>query len=255
MANKRLFDYNEWDYLSLESSSAEIAWPNTNTQTRWKTQTWKATGDTSEYVRSTGASAIEIYAAFVWNGNVTASGTVTLKGSDDNWGTTPTSEAMTRSTDGTLYVHVFASGTTRDDWGIYVADATNPDAYVSLGRVWMGAYYEPDIGVDPDSTKKVINETVELESTGGQVSLLEKPDFLRFPWVFGGIKNKTRYDTLISRVGNKSAFVILEKPKGYIGNDYPNPEDNSYYVRLKKHDEKPIAGDYHRAIWTLQEER
>lgn len=255
MANIRVFDLNLWDTETLEASSEESSWPMENTQARWRTQTWRATGCTTEYVRTTGASSLQIYAVFVINGNVTASGTVTLKGSDDNWGTTPTSETMTRSTDGTLYVYIPSSPITRDDWGIYVADATNPDGYASLGRVWLGAYYEEAVGYSPNIKQWTEHNTIELESSGGQVSLLEKPDFQKFTIPFDLIKDKTRYDTCISRIGKGKEFFIFKKPKGYIDLDYPTPEDYSYYVRLLKHDETPVAGDYHRAVWELQEER
>lgn len=255
MANLRVFDLNLWDSQSLESSSENPTKPIENTQTRWKTQVWEATGYTAEYVRTTGASALQIYAVFVINGNITASGTMTLKGSDDNWSTTPTSEVMTRSSDGALYVYIPSAPITRDDWGIYIADATNPDGYISLGRVWMGAYYEETVGYNPNVKQWTEHNTIELEASGGQVSLLEKPNFQKFTLPFDLIKNKTRYDTCISRVGKKKEFFILRKPKGYIDLNYPTPEDYSYYVRMLKHEESSIAGNYYRAIWELQEER
>jgi hypothetical protein len=255
MANIKVFDLNLWDQENLESSTENPTWPKENTQTRWKTQVWKATGDTSEYVRTTGASALQIYGVFVINGNVTASGTVTLKGSDDNWSSTPTSETMTRSTDGAIYVYIPAAPITRDDWGVYIADATNPDGYISLGRVWLGAYYEESVGYSPNTKQWTEHNTIELEASGGQVSLLEKPDFQKFTFPFGLIKDKARYDICISRVGKKKEFFILRKPKGYIGLDYPTPKDYSHYVRMLKHDETPVAGTYHRAVWELQEER
>jgi hypothetical protein len=256
MSNIKVFDFSAWDSQSLESSSGEPAWPNGNTKTRWKTQVWKATGDTAEYVRTTGSSSLQINGVFVINGNVTSSGTVTLKGSDDNWVSTPTSEAMTRSTDGTMYVYFPPSPLNRDDWGIYVADPTNPDGYISLGRVWLGTYYyEEDVGYSPNVKQWTEHNTIELEASGGQVSLLEKPDFEKFTLPFDLIKNKTRYNTCISRIGKKKEFFILRKPKGYIDLDYPTPEDYSYYVRMLKHTESPVAGTYHQAVWELQEER
>lgn len=255
MANIKLYDYNEWDYLTLESSSEETNYPDTYTQHRWRGRCWRATGCTSEYVRSAGASSIEISAAFVLNGNISASGTVTLKGSDDNWSSTPTSETMTRSTDGSLYVFIFSSPVTRDDWGVYVADATNTDGYISIGRVWLSSEYEPDLGLDPDSKFEDIDPSTELESTAGQVSRLERPQYKAGSWIFPCIKNKTRYDLLISRVKNGKEFFILKKPKGYVGNDYPDPEDNSYYIRIRKHSENPVAGNYWSANWNVQEER
>lgn len=255
MANLRVFDLNLWDSESLESSSENLTKPIENTQTRWKTQVWEATGCTTEYVRTTGASALQIYAIFVINGNITASGTVTLKGSDDNWNTTPTSESMTRSTDGTLYVYIPSTPITRDDWGVYIADATNPNGYISLGRVWMGVYYEETVGYNPNVKQWTEHNTIELEASGGQISILEKPDFQKFTFPFDLIKNKTRYDTCISRIGKKREFFILRKPKGYIDLDYPTPEDYSYYVRMLKHEEVSVASTYHRAVWELQEER
>ena len=255
MANLKVFDLNLWDSQSLEISTENPTWPKENTKTRWKTQTWRSTGITLEYVRTAGSSALQVYGVFVINGNVTASGTVTVKGSDDNWSSTPTSQVMTRSTDGTLYVYFPAAPITRDDWGIYIADATNPDGYISLGRVWIGAHYEEDVGYNPNVKQWTEHNTIELEASGGQVSLLEKPDFQKYTFPLDLIKNKTRYDTCISRVGKKREFFILRKPKGHIELDYPTPENYSYYVRMLKHDETPVAGTYHRAVWELQEER
>lgn len=255
MGNLRNYDYNEWDQWNLESSTEDPAWPVEYTQKRWRTQTWRSTGITSEYIRTTGASGIQIYGAIAINGNITSSGTVTLKGSDDNWSSTPTSETMTRSTDGKLYVYFSASPITRDDWGIYIADATNPAGYASLGRVWLGGFYEEDVGYNPNVKQPTLHNTIELESDGGQVSLLEKPDFQRFNFGFDLIKNKSRYNTMISRIGKGKEFFIVRKPKGYIGLDYPTPENYTYYVRMLKHEEASVAGTFHRAFWELQEER
>lgn len=255
MANLRIFDYNLWDYESLEMSSENPSWPIENTQERWKTQTWHSTGCNTEYIRTTGATGLQIFGVFLINGNITASGTVTIKGSDDNWSTTPTSQVMTRSADGKLYVYFFSSPITRDDWGVYISDASNPDGYISIGRIWIGTFYEEAIGYNNDSRQWTEHNTTILESTGGQVSILEKSDFKKFSFPFDVIKNKTRYDTCIDRVGKGKEFFILKKPKGYKGLDYPTPGDYSFYVYMKKHEESPLAGNFFRAFWELQEER
>lgn len=253
MSNLRIFDLNQWDSQILEGTGYDTGWPYTNTQQRWKTKSCRLTGITSKYIRTAGSTALTANAFFIFFHNITASGTVTVKGSNNNWGTTPFSQAMTRTAN--LFVYVSPTLLTYDDFGFYVDDATNTDGYLELGRIWLGEYYQETAGYSPDIQETQEDPSAVMESTGGQVSILEREKFKTWLMPFDCIYNKTRYDTFINRVGTSKEFVIVKQPTGHQGTDFPTPENYSFYVSLTSHDEKLLAGTLYSAILKIKEER
>lgn len=251
--NVRFFDFNVWDPATIEVSSGETNFPGENTSKRWKQVPWRTTGITGEYIRMAGGSSIQCAGFFVFHHNVSVSGTVAIKGSDDNWSTTPFSEVMARSEDS--FVYIPGSPVTYDNYGIWIDDATNGDGYIEIGRIWMGEYYAPSHGYSPEYGETIIDPSVTTTSTGGQVSVIEYPKYDTWDLHFDAITDKARYDAMINRVGASREFVMQKKPKGHKPTGYPDPEANSRYVHLSRHRESPVNGNIWSASMKIQEER
>lgn len=265
-SNIKFYDLNYWDAETLEASSEATNWDKTKTQERWKTWSWRTTALTSQYIRITGGSSIASAGFFVFQTNITAGGTLYVKGSDDNWGTTPFSQAMTRYVDAdtgfNLFVYIPPSPVNYDDFGFYADDAGNPDGYIELGRIWLGAYFEPTFGYSPRVKQEYIPHDLVSVSGDGQKTVFKKTPHYVFEFPFDeignptvGVQDKLRLDLMFSRVGLSRELVILKKPKGSSGLTYPYPEKNSYYISFTKKTIIPIAGDTFRVVLKAEEER
>lgn len=265
-SNIKFYDLNYWDVETLEASTEAVNWDKDKTKERWKTWSWRTTALTGQYIRTAGGSAIYSAGFFVFQTNITAGGTLYVKGSDDNWATTPFSQAMTRYVDAdtgfNLFVYIPSSGVNYDDFGFYADDAGNPDGYIELGRIWFGAYFEPTFGYSPKVKQDYIHHDIVTNSGDGQKSVFEKTPHYVFEFPFDeignptvGIQDKLRLDLMLSRVGLSRELVILKKPKGYSGLDYPDSQKNSFYISFTKKTVIPVAGEIFRAVLKAEEER
>jgi hypothetical protein len=160
---------------------------------------------------------------------------------------------MTRGEDTLVYIP--ASPVTYDNYGIYIDDATNTAKYIKLGVIWLGQYWEPYGGYNESNIDPIIDPSIVLESQGGHVSIIEREKYKTWNLPFDCIYDKPRYDQMIDRVGTSKPLVILKQPKAHHGSDYPDPEINSYYVRIKAHNEAVVSGVYYRATLDMQVER
>jgi hypothetical protein len=254
MQNIRFFDVNAWDSQGLEGTATLISWPIENTQKRWKTQSARFESKTGQYIRTTGGSSQLSKGFFIFYHNITASGKVTVKGSSDNWLSTPFSQVMTRTDN--LFLFIPPSPLTFDDYGFFIEDGTNPGDYLEIGRVWYGDYFEPYMGYSGRIKEREVFPDIELQSDGGQVSIIQKESYNTFEIPFDAIYDLDRYNQYIRNIrGTSRPFVIQKQKKGYQGNDFPDPEENSYYVSCQSYQKNPIAGETHRVNLTLREER
>lgn len=252
MANIKFFYNNIWDNETLETSSEDPNYPAENTQQRFKRKTWNATGDTTEYIRTTGGSSLVASGFFVFYHNITSGGTVTVKGSNTGWVSSTTIGTMTRTDD--LLVYIASSNQTYDDYGIFIADAANPDGIVKLGRVWIGVPWEPTYGYTPKVKSQLMDPSLTLTTTHGAKNTLQKNQYRTFDLPFDCLE-LAEYETFFASRGTSKSFVILKKPDGYQGLDYPDPEENSFYVSMTSNSIAKLAGSKLKVSMKLEEER
>jgi hypothetical protein len=253
MANIQFFYNNLWDAQNIESSSETTNYPDTNTQHRWKSRPWRSTDVSAEYIRTDGGSSLSAAGFFIFAHNVTSSGTVMVKGSDDNWASTPFEQVMTRT--GDLFVYIPSVPVEYDDLGFFFSDVTNTDGYIEIGRIWFGEYWEPTIGYSPTMLERMIDPSSVMTSSGGQKSILEKEKYKVWDMVFECITDALGFNSFFDSVGNSREFVILKKPKNYYMQTYPNPENNSFYVSAEKINVKFFVGEYITVSMKLAEEQ
>jgi len=86
-------------------------------------------------------SAREISALVLFDHNITAAATITLKGNDTNsWGSPAFSEILTWNAGKIL--HYLSSAQTYRYWRIEISDASNPYGYIEIGELFLGSYLE-----------------------------------------------------------------------------------------------------------------
>ena len=88
-------------------------------------------------------SAKEIKALIIFDHNFTSGVTLSLKGNaSDAWGAPSFSESVTYAADKIL--HYLSSAQTYRYWQLQVTDTSNSDAYIDIGNLFLGSYFEPD---------------------------------------------------------------------------------------------------------------
>ena len=137
----KLLTTNLIDSASLTGSSAASAFPASNVQDSIMSSVWRTTGDTSENLVINLGMARSADIVFIGNHNLTSSATVTLEAnSSDSWGAPPFSESLTWVSG---VINKAFTSASYQYWRIVVADSTNPDGYVKMGGVGLGAAYSP----------------------------------------------------------------------------------------------------------------
>jgi len=98
--------------------------------------------------------------------NITSgAATIKIQGSDDNFVGTPVDEAISHSTDTMFH---FWTASARRYWRFLITDAANPDAYIEIGRVFLGTYLEPARSFGLRFTENLIDTSTNYFSFGGQ---------------------------------------------------------------------------------------
>ena len=159
--------------------------------------------------------------------NLTSGADVTIQANDtDSWGSPDLDEEVTASniTPETPIIHYFSD--TRKNWGrILLEDSSNPDTYISAGRVFLGYYFEPTRGFFQPASKQYVDPSVKRYSTGGQVSINQKEKYIQAAYNFGSIANDDLpfFKDMWDEVGQSKPYFLCESPAS-------NPHESAYYV-------------------------
>ena len=138
----RIFWNNLLDDYTLSANSEDSSYPVANVQDYQLIKVYRSTGDTSEWVKVDAGSGSTITAtgACILGHNLTNSGTYKIQGNaTDSWGTPSLDETFTY--DSNIMIKTFNSAGYRY-WRFSLADATNPDTYLEIGRLFLGTYLE-----------------------------------------------------------------------------------------------------------------
>ena len=216
---------NLWDGGTITSSSEEAGFPDTNTQQRWHTRCWRATGDAAEWVKIDLGAAQNITAFVIKNHNFTAGATLKIQGNAADVWAGPTVDVTLPITTDTI-VYFWSSNQNFQWWRVSIADGANPDTYVKIGRIFLGSYFEPartfathTVGfIDPSGIKN---------STGGQYSANEKTHYKTISYGFIGITEAdfASFETVYDEVGLSKNYFICEDSAD------ASPYTVTYYVR------------------------
>lgn len=127
---------------TLTASSEATAFPVEHLQVGHLTVPWRATGDTAENVKADLGSAMSVTAAVVDGYNLTSGGTYVLKhNSSDDLGSASTAGTFTAANAGTGPLALVFGAISARYWWLVLADGSNPDGYVEVGRWFLGNHY------------------------------------------------------------------------------------------------------------------
>lgn len=126
-------------------------------------------------------------------GNLTASATITIKGNTtESWASPAISESVI-AYDRNL-IEYFTEASYRY-WRLEIADSSNPDGYIEIGRVFIGTYAQLP-GIRPEmSLAREDLSTREFSPTGQPFSVV-RPQRISFNVDFPSITESERQDIL-----------------------------------------------------------
>ena len=156
--------------------------------------------------------------------NISSDATIKAIGADDEDFTTNVVEEEIAYNANNLY-YFFDSAETRQYWKIEIQDPTNPNDYIQMGHIVLGAYTELNkiYGKDHDKGKEDLSEE-EYSDSRVLYSQQKNPlDTKTLP--YKGLSD-TSVDAILAMFeeSGRSKSVIFCF-------DYSDPNDNSYYVR------------------------
>jgi len=133
-----LYDNEVYAGHTLTANSETIGYPVTNLENHIVAKRWRATGDTSEWVKwDAGAgNTITVTDCALIGHNFTSDCTVKIQGNaTDVWTSPSVNETITFNA-GVMYKQ-FAGGSYQY-WRVSIVDASNPDTYVQVGVIFIG---------------------------------------------------------------------------------------------------------------------
>jgi len=138
----RIFWKNELDKYTLSANSEEGYYPVANVQDYQLAKVYRSTDDTAEWVKVDAGSGNTITAtgACILGHNLTNGGTYKIQGNaTDSWGSPSLDETFSYDSD--IMIETFDSAEYRF-WRFSLADDSNPDTHLEIGRLFLGTYLE-----------------------------------------------------------------------------------------------------------------
>lgn len=212
----------------LEASSEQTSLPASNVTHFWKTKVWRATGDTSEWIKFDFGSAQDFKVVCIVGHNFSSGATVKFQANaTDSWGSPSVDETLTWNADIILYVW---TATQSYRWvRITIADSANADGYVEIGRIFVGTFLEPERNFTIGWDREEVDPSLIEESADGAESVDIKTKYLLFTFPF---KN-TLTDNVIAvwnAVRRRDPFFIIPDYDNDVMTD--GRHDLSRYVKF-----------------------
>lgn len=178
-----------------------------------------------EYIYFTRASTINVYGAIIRGHNFQSGATVSLFGSDDDFGTTPLAASFTTQDD--ILILEYDAVQAYQDWMIRVVDVDNPDGYIAIGTIFLGPQFQPTLNFlnQPHMVGRQ-DPSIIKPSFDGQETSIQRSKYDEFNYEFRvkGSTQKGLFDTMFDAVGTSKKFFITEDPDSSLS--------TTKYVRL-----------------------
>lgn len=163
----RILWNNEIDKYTLLYNSEQSAYPIENVQDYQLAKKYRTSDITDEWVEiDAGAGkTITPTSAGILNHNLTSGGTYKIQGNANDVWTDPTvNETFVYNADMMLK---YFTGSALRFWRYHFVDGSNPDGYLQIGRLFLGAYLQTDTAGKDISILYEDNSKVD-ESPSGQ---------------------------------------------------------------------------------------
>ncbi len=144
----RVLYNNLWDLYTLAESQEDANYPIENTQDVRLAKVWRTTDDLEPTILLDAGTGLTITCdvAAVIKHNFSGSAGIIIRGNEtnSNWGSSGLAQGISYRKG--IMVKYFTSSAFRF-WRFGFSDATNPDGYLEIGRLFLGTYLQ----VDPSS--------------------------------------------------------------------------------------------------------
>jgi len=248
MGNLRFLYNNLWDTADLTASSEVATLPVKNTVDPRLECKYRSISDSSTNVVANLGSAQAITAVAIAGHNISSSVTnLRLQAhTSDSWGT-PDVNINLLNPYGSYNTYnsglITWQGTlgTKRYWRILIEDAFNPDEYISLGRIFLGSYFEPIQDKDAYYTLKRLDLSEISMSLNGTKYVNQKnkiwqiqcqfPDVISDP---SGIDDYQSFLNMFDNIGtNKDIFISINPDQVDLGaNRYCDLQRHTFYGKL-----------------------
>jgi len=216
--NVRFYWQNLFDAATLTASSEDAEFPAENLQERHWTIPWRSTGCTSEWVKWDLGSALAIKALVIRGHNLTTGATVHIQASaTDVWTSPAVDETITITSAmisaGLISVN-WTTAKTYQWWRLTIVDASNPDGYIELGRLFCGSYDAPERQASAEySWEQPVASTIK-KSAKGQKWVTINPDYLVLLVKFNdfGTADLALYEAMRKALSGNYAFFFCDDP-------------------------------------------
>lgn len=197
------------DDATLTASSEDLRFPVENAQDQRLAKVWRTQQATSVTCVVDLGSAQAVDTVAIVGHDLSTSATLTIEGNAaDSWGAPTFSTALT-ALDG-MILKFFASAQTFQYWRFVIDDASAANAYVSIGRLWLGEYITPDPAASASFTvTKRRNDTVTY-GRGRQKFATPGVGWRRFDLSFRRTQGTALSSilTMFDTIGTHSSFIF-----------------------------------------------
>ena len=174
---------NEFDKYTITASSEASGYPASNLQDISRKKTTRTTGAASEWWKiGNGTTKISISSIAIAEHNFTSGATVKLQGNDTDVWTSPAREEVIIWDAGIMTK--FFTEAEYYYWRLLVADSSNPDGYIEIGRIEAGGYLQMP-PIEPGfSYPKITTSERDITVTGqvyGDKGIIQRAPGFVFP--------------------------------------------------------------------------
>jgi hypothetical protein len=260
LPNVKFYHYNEWDQLTIVASEEETNFPASNTQTRLKTKVWKFDAVSGTVTAKINGSAIGVTGVFLMETNFTASATVKIQGSNNDFVATLLDQQLLQNANGRDWAFIFDTEKSYDDYRISISDATNPNALQYIGRIWLTGdsdIFEPAVGYGDNSNPDGIpvDPSVVSVADGRERTSLQKDHYRNFSFTWRALQQQSAWLTMFADVGTSREFFFVKKPLSNNDTiDYEDYEDNFVYGSIKTYSNPRVINDIYGLQLNIEEE-
>ncbi len=208
----RLLHTNLFDLATLIASSENTLYPVENLQHIHLVTKWRSTADTGQTIVCDMGSAVTITTVAITAHNFISGAVVKIQGNaTDSWGAPSVDETITYSAG--IMTKFFTGGSYRY-WRFTFEDASNPDEYIEIGRLYLGTYYQVDKTFSKDFTEEKINTDNISFSKSGQVygdeGIIIRRYALQFPYWANTAKQAI--ETIVDTLGKRTPlFLVMDE--------------------------------------------
>lgn len=226
MVNIRFCWNNLYDLTATTKTALTEAtgFPLTNIVNRWHTRRYRSTTDTNQWIKMDLGSAQTIKALVIKNHNFTNAATLKIQANNaDAWGAPSLDVALTWTTD--RIIKFWTAGETYRWWRITMDDGANPDAYLAIGRIFLGSYFEPYYNFTKRFRLHLIDPSIKKYSSGGQISVEQRTHYRAWAYEFQWVKHPDQdtFEDVFDHVGQSKPYFIVQ--------DADDDWETLYYVQ------------------------